>query len=89
MYLQKLKEVFFGFILGMISAFAFIPCNFPVLGPILSLISIKQNIVWGAIALFLFSSWPRYAANHIRYFRWFDSKVAKTRFVAYNYKKGF
>ncbi|MCK4912909.1 MAG: hypothetical protein KAS05_04215 [Candidatus Omnitrophica bacterium] len=43
------------FILGMISAFAFIPCNFPVLGAILSFISVKQNIVYGAIALFLFS----------------------------------
>jgi len=43
------------FILGMVSAFAFIPCNFPVLGAILSLISVKQNIVYGAIALFLFS----------------------------------
>ena len=52
----KVKGSLFSvFILGMISAFAFIPCNFPVLGPILSLISIKQNIVWGAIALFLFS----------------------------------
>ena len=43
------------FILGMLSAFALIPCNLPVLGSILSLISIKQNIIWGAIALFLFS----------------------------------
>ncbi len=52
----KVKGSLFSvFILGMISAFAFIPCNFPVLGPILSLISIKQNIVWGAVALFLFS----------------------------------
>jgi len=43
------------FILGMISAFALIPCNFPVLGAILSLISVKQSIVYGALALFLFS----------------------------------
>ena len=43
------------FILGMISAFALIPCNFPVLGAILSLISVKQSIVYGGLALFLFS----------------------------------
>lgn len=43
------------FILGMISAFALIPCNFPVLGAVLSLISAKQNIFYGGLALFLFS----------------------------------
>ena len=43
------------FILGMISAFALIPCNFPVLGAILSLISVKQSVIYGALALFLFS----------------------------------
>ncbi len=43
------------FILGMVSAFALIPCNFPVLGAILSLISVKQSVAYGALALFLFS----------------------------------
>lgn len=43
------------FILGMVSAFAFIPCNFPVLGAILSFISVKQSVVYGALALFFFS----------------------------------
>jgi len=43
------------FILGMVSAFALIPCNFPVLGAILTLISLRQSIVYGALALFLFS----------------------------------
>lgn len=43
------------FILGMISAFAFIPCGFPVLGAILSLISTKQSLAYGALALFAFS----------------------------------
>jgi len=43
------------FILGMVSAFALIPCNFPVLGAILSLISAKQSVIYGALALFLFS----------------------------------
>ena len=43
------------FILGMISAFALIPCNFPVLGAILGLISVKQSVAYGALALFLFS----------------------------------
>jgi len=43
------------FLVGMVSAFAMIPCNFPVLGAILSLISLKKNIFYGAAALFLFS----------------------------------
>lgn len=43
------------FILGIISAFALIPCNFPVLGGILSLISIERNVLYGGTALFLFA----------------------------------
>jgi len=43
------------FILGMISAFALIPCNFPVLGAILSLISVNRSVIYGGLALFLFS----------------------------------
>ena len=43
------------FLVGMVSAFAMLPCNFPVLGAILSLISLKKNILYGALALFLFS----------------------------------
>lgn len=43
------------FILGLVSGLALIPCNFPVLGAILSLIYLKQNIIYGAVALFLFS----------------------------------
>lgn len=43
------------FILGILSGLAIIPCNFPVLGAILSLISLKKNILYGGFALFLFS----------------------------------
>ena len=43
------------FILGMVSGLAIIPCNFPVLGAILSLISLKRSIIYGGMALFLFS----------------------------------
>ena len=43
------------FVLGMISALAIIPCNFPVLGAILALISSKQNLIYAALCLFLFS----------------------------------
>ena len=43
------------FVLGMLSGLAIIPCSFPVLGAILSLISLKGNVVYGATALFLFS----------------------------------
>lgn len=43
------------FTLGLISGFALIPCNFPVLGSILSLISLKKDVLYGAVALFLFS----------------------------------
>lgn len=53
---SKAKKNFISvFVLGMVSAFALIPCNFPVLGGILSLISLEKNILWGGSALFLFS----------------------------------
>ncbi|MCF7907573.1 MAG: sulfite exporter TauE/SafE family protein [Candidatus Omnitrophica bacterium] len=52
---NKPKEYFSIFILGMVSAFGIIPCSFPVLGAILSVISLQQNIVYGAVALFIFS----------------------------------
>ena len=41
--------------LGLISAFGLIPCNFPVLGSVLTLIALRQNVLYGAVALFLFS----------------------------------
>lgn len=43
------------FILGMISSLSIIPCNFPILGSILTLISLKKDIPYGALALFVFS----------------------------------
>ncbi|MEI8350505.1 MAG: cytochrome c biogenesis protein CcdA [Candidatus Omnitrophota bacterium] len=43
------------FILGFISGLANIPCNFPVLGSILSLVSLKKDVVYAAAALFIFS----------------------------------
>lgn len=43
------------FILGLLSGLAIIPCNFPVLGAILSVISLKKDALYGAVALFLFS----------------------------------
>ncbi len=52
---SKNKELFSIFVLGMVSGLAIIPCSFPVLGAILSVISLKQNVVYGGAALFLFS----------------------------------
>ena len=49
------KEFFSIFILGMVSGLAIIPCNFPVLGAILSLISLRKSVLYGGIALFFFS----------------------------------
>lgn len=43
------------FILGLISGLSIIPCNFPVLGSILTLISFKKDVAYGAIALLIFS----------------------------------
>ncbi len=43
------------FLLGLISGLSIIPCNFPVLGSILTLISLKKDVAYGAVALFLFS----------------------------------
>ncbi len=52
---NRTKEFFSIFILGAVSGLGIIPCSFPVLGVILSLISLKQNIIYGAVALFIFS----------------------------------
>lgn len=41
--------------LGFLSALAITPCVFPVMGSILSVISARQNVLYGATALFLFS----------------------------------
>lgn len=49
------KGKFSLFILGMVSGLAIVPCNFPVLGTILTIISIKHDIIYGSITLFLFS----------------------------------
>lgn len=43
------------FILGLISGLSIIPCNFPVLGSILTLISLKKDVFYGAVALLIFS----------------------------------
>ncbi len=43
------------FALGIVSGFAMIPCNFPVLFSILNLISSKKNVIYAAVALFIFS----------------------------------
>ncbi|UCD16061.1 MAG: sulfite exporter TauE/SafE family protein [Candidatus Omnitrophota bacterium] len=43
------------FILGVICGLYMIPCALPVLGAILSLISLKKNIVYGIFCLFSFS----------------------------------
>ena len=43
------------FVLGLFSGLAIIPCNFPVLGAILGVISLKGSVLYGAAALFLFS----------------------------------
>ncbi|MDD4183057.1 MAG: cytochrome c biogenesis protein CcdA, partial [Candidatus Omnitrophica bacterium] len=43
------------FILGLISGLSIIPCNFPVLGSILTLISLQKDVAYGAVALLIFS----------------------------------
>jgi thiol:disulfide interchange protein len=43
------------FVLGAISGLAMIPCNFPVLFSILNLIALRKNVLYGIIALFVFS----------------------------------
>lgn len=49
------RNLFSLFILGIISGLAMIPCNFPVLFSILDMIAAKRNIVYGGVALFIFS----------------------------------
>ncbi len=43
------------FLLGMLSALASFPCNFGILGAILTLISLKKDFLYGGLALFFFS----------------------------------
>lgn len=52
---NKEKNKISIFLFGMISGLAIIPCNFPVLGSIFSLISLKHDIVYGFFSLFLFA----------------------------------
>jgi len=52
---ERKASIFSLFSLGFVSAFAITPCVFPVLGSILGIISLKQNVLYGAAALFLFS----------------------------------
>jgi thiol:disulfide interchange protein DsbD len=52
---SKRKSILSIFVLGMISGLGIIPCNFPVLGAILTLISLKKDILYAGISLFLFS----------------------------------
>ena len=67
----------------MVSALAISPCNAPVIGVILSLISLKQDVFYGAAALFLFSL--GYGLIFIDYWRvGFFEPVAKTGRWAYN-----
>lgn len=49
------KNLFSLFIFGAISGLAITPCNFPVLGSILTLISLRKDIYYNALALFLFA----------------------------------
>lgn len=49
------KDLYSVFALGVVSGMAIIPCAFPVLGAILTLISLKRNALYGGVALFLFS----------------------------------
>ncbi|MBU1121988.1 MAG: sulfite exporter TauE/SafE family protein [Candidatus Omnitrophica bacterium] len=43
------------FILGLICGFAMLPCAFPVLGTILSLISLKKDLLYAAVCFLSFS----------------------------------
>ncbi|MDD4295072.1 MAG: cytochrome c biogenesis protein CcdA [Candidatus Omnitrophica bacterium] len=54
-YYMPKKGVRHIFLFGLISGFAMVPCNFPVLGFILTVISTEGRIVYGALALFCFS----------------------------------
>ncbi len=53
--LNKEKNKLSIFFFGVVSGLAIIPCNFPVLGAIFSLLSLKQDVFFGFFSLFLFS----------------------------------
>ncbi len=46
---------FGGFVLGSTSGLVFSPCTTPVLGTVLTIVSTKQNVLYGAILLFFFA----------------------------------
>ena len=46
---------FGGFVLGATSGLVFSPCTTPVLGTILTIVSTKQSVVYGAVLLFFFA----------------------------------
>lgn len=52
---KPVTTVFSIFVLGVISGLAIVPCNFPVLGAILSFMAVKHDILYGGFSLFLFS----------------------------------
>jgi cytochrome c biogenesis protein CcdA len=52
---RKKENLFSIFIFGAISGLGITPCNFPVLGSILTLISLRKDVLYGAFALFLFA----------------------------------
>lgn len=52
LHLTKKRSLF---VVGMVAGFAAIPCIFPIMGTILSIISLQRSIVYGGIMLFAFS----------------------------------
>jgi len=54
-YVPKKEEGLSIFIFGVVSGLGLIPCNFHVLGAVLTLISLKRNILYGSMALFVFA----------------------------------
>ena len=51
----KIRNFFSIYLCGAFFAFSIIPCNLPVLGTILTLITYKKDIIYGFILLFSFS----------------------------------
>ncbi|MCX7661803.1 MAG: sulfite exporter TauE/SafE family protein [Candidatus Omnitrophica bacterium] len=52
--LQRKRPLFASFLLGFTNSFLISPCITPVLGAIMSYISAKQNLFYGAVLLFIF-----------------------------------
>ncbi|MBN2483282.1 MAG: sulfite exporter TauE/SafE family protein [Candidatus Omnitrophica bacterium] len=66
------------FVAGMIAGFTALPCLFPIVGTILSLIALQRDIVYGGVSLFFFAFGYGMLLVGVGTFAGFISKLPKS-----------